>query len=312
MTEGLLTRAADGADRDVAEQDPMSLTAEQEALLPSEEDIRFYEEHGWYISKRVLSDEVLDRAARGAERFYSGDWDRRLPIETGYSDWSPGDGDAVRNSQHASYRNHELRDLALQPIVGAIAARLARTDETRLFEDTLVYKAPSGVGGGGGVVGWHTDYSYSSNCTSKKMLSAWVPTHDVTPDRAPLVVLDGSHKWPETEHLRFFNDQDLDGVAEQFRSRGRELVEVPMVMGKGQVSFHHSYLVHGSRPNASAGHRMALALYLQDGDNRHRPFVNNGVDIHHYLDGICREDAAGAPDYQDPEFFPVLWSARTR
>ncbi|MEQ3549097.1 phytanoyl-CoA dioxygenase family protein [Pseudonocardia nematodicida] len=279
----------------------------QRRLLPDDDDIAFYDEHGWWVSPRILDDDVLDAAVRGAERFYAGDRDRRLPVETGYVDWHPGDGDEVRNSQHASYRNAELRALALQPVVGAIAARLARTDEIRIFEDTLVYKAPTPAGATGGVVGWHTDYSYSSNCVSQRMLSAWIPTHDVPADRAPLIVVDGSHRWPATEHLRCFNDQDLDGVRTRFATQGREIVEIPLVMGRGQVSFHHSHLVHGSRPNRAELPRMALAVYLQDGDNRYREFWNDGVRIHHFLDGVCRRDADGAPDYADPEFFPVLW-----
>lgn len=287
-----------------------TLTDDETSLLPTEEEVRFYEEHGWYVSRRILTDEVLDEAVRGAERFYAGDWDRALPATEGYVDWRPGDGDAVRNSQHASYRQAGLRRLALQPIIGAVAARLARTEEIRLFEDTLVYKAPAaGRGKSGGVVGWHTDYSYSSNCTSARMLSAWTPTHDVTADRAPLVVLDGSHRWPETEHLRFFNEQNLDLVRDRFARSGREIREVPMVLSRGQVSFHHSSLVHGSYPNDSEHHRMALALYLQDGENRWRPFTHDDKPVAHFLDGLCRRDAQGRPDYSDPEFFPVLWSA---
>lgn len=286
-----------------------ALSDAQRALLPDEQDVAFYEEHGWWISPKILDDDELDAAVRGAERFYAGQWDRRLPTETGYIDWHPGDGDAVRNSQHASYRNQELRELALHPVIGAIAARLARADEIRIFEDTLVYKAPHPVGAPGGVVGWHTDYSYSSNCTSKRMLSAWIPTHDVPVTRAPLVVVDRSHRWPTTEHLRCFNDQNLDAVRERFATQGHEIVEIPLVMGRGQVSFHNSHLVHGSYPNRAELPRMALAVYLQDGANRYRDYWNGGSRIHHYLDGVCRRDDAGDPDYRDPEFFPTLWPA---
>ena len=39
----------------------MGLTAELEALLPTEEDVLFYEEHGYYVSKKVLPDELIDQ-----------------------------------------------------------------------------------------------------------------------------------------------------------------------------------------------------------------------------------------------------------
>ena len=38
----------------------MHLTPEEEALLPSNIDVAFYRQHGWYRSKRVLSDALLD------------------------------------------------------------------------------------------------------------------------------------------------------------------------------------------------------------------------------------------------------------
>ena len=137
------------------------LSEEQLELLPTEEEVAFYEEHGWFISKKILPDKIIDEAFEGAQKFYSGERDAVIPYETGYSDWKPGDGDAVRNNQHVSYRKKELRQL-LQPIIGAIAAKLARSKGVRLFEDTLVYKAPINNHQSGGVVGWHTDYSYSS------------------------------------------------------------------------------------------------------------------------------------------------------
>ena len=285
------------------------LSPEQLKLLPTDEEVDFYQEHGWFITKeKVILDEIIDQAILGSQKFYRGERDAQLPYKTGYSDWQPGDGDAVRNNQHVSCRQQELRKLMLQPIIGAIAARLADTTAIRLFEDTLVYKAPVTNQNEGGVVGWHTDYSYSSNCTSQKMLSAWIPFHDVTLERSPLIVIDGSHKWSDTEHLRYFNAQNLSEIEQKFAQKGRKIVEVPMILNKGQISFHHSYAIHGSYPNRANLPRQALALYLQDGENHYRPYWNNGVEIHHFLESMCRKLPNGEPDYSDPAIFPTIWS----
>ena len=285
------------------------LNSKQFKFLPTDEDIKFYQEHGWFITKqKVIADEIIDEAIKGSQKFYQGERDAEIPFETGYSDWKIGDGDAVRNNQHVSYRKKELKKLMLQPIIGAIAAKLAGTSEIRLFEDTLVYKAPTTNEAEGGIVGWHNDYSYSSNCTSQKMLSAWIPFHDVTPERSPLIVIDGSHKWTNTEHLRYFNSQNLRAIKQKFAQKGREIVEVPMIMKKGHISFHHSYAIHGSYPNQSSLPRQAFALYLQDKDNKYRPYWNNGVEIHHFLESMCRKLPNNHPDYSDPNIFPVIWS----
>jgi ectoine hydroxylase-related dioxygenase (phytanoyl-CoA dioxygenase family) len=285
------------------------LSPEQLKLLPTDEEVNFYQEHGWFITKeKVIPEAIIDRAISGSQKFYRGETDTEMPYKTGYSDWKPGDGDAVRNNQHVSYRQKELKQLMLQPIIGAIAARLAGTTAIRLFEDTLVYKAPVSSKDAGGIVGWHTDYSYSSNCTSQKMLSAWIPFHDVSIEKSPLIAIDGSHKWSDTEHLRYFNSQNLAEIEEKFAREGRKIVEVPMLLEKGQISFHHSHTIHGSYPNRAEFPRQALALYLQDGDNRYRPYWNNGVEIHHFLESMCRKLPNGNPDYSDPNIFPTIWS----
>ena len=103
----------------------------EEDLLPTAEDVAFYDEHGWYISKKIIPDEIIDLAIAGSEKFYRGERDGTLPVATGYSNWNPGDGDIIRNNEFVSLQKTELAQLALQPIIGAIAARLARTKQIR-------------------------------------------------------------------------------------------------------------------------------------------------------------------------------------
>ena len=44
-----------------------TIADEQRALLPDEQDVAFYEEHGWYISKKVIPDDVIAEAIAGSE-----------------------------------------------------------------------------------------------------------------------------------------------------------------------------------------------------------------------------------------------------
>jgi len=46
----------------------MILSHEERELLPSDDDIAFYRRHGWYVSKKILPDAVIDEAIRGSER----------------------------------------------------------------------------------------------------------------------------------------------------------------------------------------------------------------------------------------------------
>ena len=283
----------------------LALLTIEEDLLPTAEDVTFYEEHGWYISKKIIPDEIIDQAIYGSERFYRGERDGTLPVNSGYSDWKPEDGDTVRNNEFVSLQNKELRELALLPIIGKIAARLARTEEIRLLDDQLVYKPPQTHNS----TGWHCDQAYWSTCSSQKLLTAWIPFHDVDETRGPLVVIDRSHKWSGLENMRFFNDSNLDNLAHQLPTAKKEIVKVPMVMKKGQVSFHNCWTIHGSYPNRSDKFRLALAAHLQDKDNHYRPFTNKqGKEIHIFDEQLCRKLPNGDPDFSDPAVFPMLWS----
>jgi len=156
----------------------MRLSPEVEWLLPGEEDVAFYEEHGYYVTPKALPDDVIDAAIRGAERHWAGERDWRLPVSGGFGDWKPGDGDTIRNSEYTALQNREIRALVQHAIIGAIAGRLTRSSEIRLWDDQLVLKPPS-AGPGGPVVGWHTDRAYWMTCTSEDMLTAWIPLHYV-------------------------------------------------------------------------------------------------------------------------------------
>lgn len=287
-----------------------NLTPEQLALLPTELDIAFYEAHGWYISAPIIPEEIIDQAIAGSERFYRGERDAYLSVREGFSDWKPGDKSVLRNNEYVSLQNRELRQLALQPMIGAIAAKLARTDQIRLLDDQLVYKSQDqGITSG---VGWHTDRAYWSNCTSDKLLTAWIPFHDCDEVRGPLVVMDGSHQWQGLDHLRHFNETNLAHLEDQFAQEGKSVVKVPMTLKKGQVSFHNCWTIHGSYPNRSQERRLALAVHLQDYDNRYRSFKNlEGQDIHIFIEKLCRKLPDGIPDFSDPDIFPVLWQAQS-
>jgi len=286
------------------------LTQKQQALLPTEEDVCFYEEHGWYISPAVIPDEAIENAIAGSEAFYRGARDGNIPFETGYSNWKPADGDTVRNNEFVSLQKKELKQLALQPVIGAIAARLARTKEIRVLDDQLVYKPPVKASQKvNTTVGWHSDRAYWATCSSNSMLTAWIPFHDCDLDRGPLVVLDKSHRWSGLQNMRHFNDSNLSNLTDKLQTEGKKVVKIPMTLKKGQVSFHHCWTIHGSYPNRSQLHRQAFAVHLQDQENHYRPYMNaQGREIHLFDEQLCRRLPNGDPDFSDPHVFPVVWS----
>ena len=277
-----------------------------DSTLPTDDDVAAYRERGWHITGEIVPHELLDRMRALVDEHQHRPADRRLSKEIGHADWSPADGSGVRNSEFLSLQEPRARELSLMPLIGAIAARLAGSDSIRLFDDQAVYKPPDD---GDSVVGWHTDHSYWSTCTSTSMLTAWIPFEDSSMDNGTIMVVDGSHLWPESEHIRRFNEPDLSRLSEHMGRPVPESSIIPLELRKGQVSFHHMRSVHASAANRTSAPRLADAVHLQDGENTYRPtFDTTGNPIVLPHDRLCRKTDDGRPDYSDPDVFPLLWS----
>jgi ectoine hydroxylase-related dioxygenase (phytanoyl-CoA dioxygenase family) len=289
----------------------MSFTDTQLELLPTEQDIQFYEEHGWWISPPIVTGEEIEEARFGADRYYSGERDAVLLLDAG-TDWNPSRGDVLRQNDYVSLQIEELWRLVHQPLIARTAAMLARTPEVRLFHDQLIYKPPQ-VNPSFATVGWHTDIAYWKTCSSRNLITAWIPFQTVTEDMGPMTVLDRSHRWGGNDRLEFFHEPNLDLIEQRIDSDGDRMAEVPLLLDLGQVSFHHCRTIHGSRSNHSERPRIALAVHMQDEVNTYVSTVDaSGKRLSHLNDFLCRKDAGGDPDYADPGVCPVLWSEGQR
>jgi ectoine hydroxylase-related dioxygenase (phytanoyl-CoA dioxygenase family) len=286
----------------------MNIEVVDHELLPSTEDVTFYHEHGWYISKKILPDNIIDDAVRGYERYYAGERDYPLSPISDHFNWKPEHGDVLRLNAYPSLQIEQLSSLVRYSIIGAIAAMLSGSQVIRLFRDQLIYK-PSEKRSHTHV-GWHVDLAYWLTCTCDNMLTAWVPFHDCDKRSGTLTMLDGSHKWLNNLELRTFHHQNLQALKNIIDTAGQPIVEVPMNLKKGQVSFHHCRTIHGSYRNSSDRPRISLAIHMQNGENRYRVHQNaGGKRTYHLNDLLCRELEEGVPDYADPVICPVLWPA---
>jgi hypothetical protein len=277
-------------------------------FAPTDEDVSFYRDHGYWISPVILPDHVLDEAERGIERFYASDVDQFLavdeappdPISDGgfsYWGWRPSDGDVLRKNFYTTLRVHELAQLARYPAVASCAAALSGSPSLRLWHDQLLYKPHSA--GDKANVRWHTDRYYWMTCSSEDMLTAWIPFADVTEEDGPMFVVDGSRHWTDDIGIEW-QDASFSVIDEVLVARPSRLV--PIELKRGQVSFHHCKTLHGSGANRSATPRRSLVVHFQPATNG---FVPRGR--HHTIDELVSMTGAGLPDYADPAICPVLF-----
>jgi phytanoyl-CoA dioxygenase PhyH len=293
-----------------------TLTDEERSLLPSDSDVEFYAKHGWYLSKKLFTDGEVDELVAASERYYAGERDRTLPLRPPkLAYWDPSKGDVQRHNDYVHYEHDGLAKLLRKPLVGAVAAALARAEEIRVFQSTLIYKPPI-ADEPTNIVPWHFDKHYWSPSISDKMLTAFIPFHDCDEETGTITMIDGSHRWQEigrddsmTRHFAERDGSDLERVlAENAAYNNAEVVKVPVDILKGHVSFHHCRTYHGSAANRSPRPRRAVSFHLQDGENAYRPFVLSSGEILAYNhDVLVRRLPDGRPDYSDPDFCPVLW-----
>jgi ectoine hydroxylase-related dioxygenase (phytanoyl-CoA dioxygenase family) len=295
---------------------PFTLTEAERSLLPSEDDVEFFAEHGWYLSQKLFTDDEVDELVAASERYYGGERDRTLPVRPPkLAYWDPSKGDVQRHNDYVHYEHDGLARLLRKPLVGAVAAALARAEEIRVFQSTLIYKPPIATEPSN-VVPWHFDKHYWSTCTSDNMLTAFIPFHDCDEEMGTITMIDRSHRWKEigsddtvTRHFAERDASDLEQLlAENAAYNNADVVKIPMIIPKGHMSFHHCRTYHGSAGNRSSNPRRAISLHLQDGDNAYRRFALHGGDVLVYNhDVLVRRQPDGNPDYSDPDFCPVVW-----
>ncbi|MGQ0840035.1 phytanoyl-CoA dioxygenase family protein [Actinokineospora sp.] len=293
------------------------LSRAESDLLPSAADVQSYAEHGWYLSKKLLTDDEVDDLVAASDRFYAGHRDRTLPAHpANLAYWTPADGHAMRHNDYIHYESDVIARILRKPIIGATAARLAQADEIRVFQSTMILKAPVATEPTN-VVPWHFDKHYWQTCTSDRMLTAFIPFTDCTEEMGTITMVDGSHRWREigggdstTRHFANRDNGELEALLEDNAAHNQATVrKIPVTIPKGHISFHHCRTYHGSGPNRSDQPRRAISLHLQDGANQYRPYRrSDGTVVEYNHDNLVRTAPQGGPDYADPEYCPVLWS----
>jgi ectoine hydroxylase-related dioxygenase (phytanoyl-CoA dioxygenase family) len=136
------------------------------------------------------------------------------------------------------------------------------------------------------------------------MVTAFIALQDMDLSNGCMRTITGSHKWGLIEDSNMFFDKDMDKQRENFQAaaKGAPWEDVPTVMKKGQVAFHHCLTLHGSGPNPTATPRMAVAVHIQGEDVRYK--VGKWHPNVRELGPLARE----GDKFEGPAF-PVMYSS---
>ncbi len=206
-----------------------------------------------YLIVRKLNDSKTVETLRGALMNIVGGHEegirRKLPVKF-------ANGTKVTEFQGLWRTNPIFADFLRTSSLGEAAAQLMATPEVRLLYDQIFYKEPKL----GGPVPCHQDYDYWQYISTPNMLTAWMAISDVTRESGCVYFLPGSHRWGLID--RFGSNVTKDTDPELFlkqdlsEEQRKKVVREPAILEPGDVSFHHSLVIHCSYPNTSSAPRL--------------------------------------------------------
>lgn len=226
---------------------PVKLTPEQ---------IEHFRERGYLAGIRVLNDEQCDALLAELPGLMQGN---ELFHEF-HSNESPDPAKVLFHALGHWRIAPAFHDLLWNRTIVSVAEQLL-DGPVRFWHDQLFCKPAHH----GGVVAWHQDYSYWTRTQPMAHLTCWIGLDDSRVDNGCLQYVPGSHKWPLLPITGLAGDMNAvqtvlnDEQKAQFRP-------VAIELKRGECSFHHPLLMHGSYENRTARQRRAAVLnFFRDG-----------------------------------------------
>ena len=257
------------------------------------EQVEFYREHGYLAGIKMLEDEqiealrdelreLLEPAHPGHELFYE------------FSSNEFADPAKVLFHALGEWRiTPGFHDLLWNPAFTMAASQLLE-GPVRFWHDQIFYKPAHH----GGVVMWHQDYSYWTRTQPMSHLSCWIGLDDSTRENGCVHYVPGSHRWNLLPRKEFANDMDTIKRA-LTEAQITEFKPVAIELRKGESSFHHPLMVHGSFENRTDRPRRAAVINVfRDG-------------VYSASDEPLLKGVPGIPKNRkiEGQFFPLLFDS---
>jgi ectoine hydroxylase-related dioxygenase (phytanoyl-CoA dioxygenase family) len=195
--------------------------------------IDVYERDGVVFPIRVLSDGEV-REFRGELEVVARDGARRMDQLHMRYEW------AFRLASHPAVLD------AVESLIGS---------EILIDGNLVFYKPPHDAS----YASWHQDSVYSGWHLTPSV-SAWIALTASDPANGCMRVIPGSHKQGLLEHDNVQDPHMLNRRGERLRMDVDETQAIDLVLRPGEMSLHHTNIVHGSNPNTSDGPRIGFIV----------------------------------------------------
>jgi ectoine hydroxylase-related dioxygenase (phytanoyl-CoA dioxygenase family) len=223
-------------------------------LTLSREQVEFFHKNGYVAGIRVLEDDQVEALRLElAELMAPGQAENALFYEYHRNESTEG-GKTLFHALGAWRVSKGFHDLLFHHAFTVPAGQILG-GEARFWHDQLFVKPAKD----GGVVAWHQDYSYWTRTKPMAHLTCWIGLDDSTRENGCVHYVPGSHKWDLLPRTDLANDMEaVLGVLSE--EQKKEFKPVAIELKKGEASFHHPLMLHGSYENSSERARRACVI----------------------------------------------------
>lgn len=228
--------------------------AEWDRFRLSEDQVQAFHRDGFLAGPRLLDDSQVERLRDELAELTDPRHPGNSMFYEYHSNESPDPSKVLFHALGHWRITPGFHDLLWNPAFTLAASRLLE-GATRFWHDQLFCKPARH----GGVVAWHQDYSYWTRSVPMRHLTCWIALDDATADNGCLQYVPGSHRWDLLPITGLAGDMNAIQTVLSPEQKA-EFKPVAIELARGQCSFHHPLLVHGSYENRTDRPRRAAVL----------------------------------------------------
>ncbi len=218
------------------------------------QQLEFYKEHGYVAGIRVLNNDQVETLRSELCGLIDPNHPGRQLFYEYHANESTSPDTTLFHALGAWRVSPAFHDLLWNPAFLVPASQLLGAS-VRFWHDQIFYKPAHH----GGIVAWHQDYSYWTRTQPMAHLSCWIGLDDATVTNGCLHYVPRSHRWNLLPITGLADDMNAIQVVLNEEQK-KDFHPVPIELKKGEASFHHPLMVHGSYENNTNRLRRAIVI----------------------------------------------------
>jgi hypothetical protein len=220
----------------------------------SDEQVAFYQENGYLGGIRILTGAQIEQLRTELQGLFDPNHPGNDLFHEYHTNECPDPSRVLFHALGAWRIKPVFHDLLWHPAFTVPASQLLG-GPVRFWHDQLFCKPAHH----GGVVAWHQDYSYWTRTKPMQHITCWIGLDDSTKANGCVHYVPGSHRWELLPITGLAGD--MEAIQTVLSPEQRTAFKpIAMELRKGEASFHHPLMVHGSYANSTDRPRRATVI----------------------------------------------------